>query len=155
MVVVLQNHLTTKPKELPIKPNESVFMEALLEMGVPENIVESMVIIIEIRRMIAKGIYGGMNKNVFRIVIDDHNGFIDKVELNKTVAHELKHLAVAVSRQFHLENLNFSGGFYFGRNYKWEELDCRRAEEKWGRLKYFDHLTDEVEAREAMYSLLD
>ncbi|MDP3792154.1 MAG: hypothetical protein Q8Q89_00255 [bacterium] len=137
MVVVLQNHLTIKAECLPIKPREEIFTEALVGMGISKDVLEYMVIVVEVRRMIPKGIYGGRNNNVFRIVVDDHVLFTDKPELNKTIAHELKHLATAVSRPHYLENSHCVDGFYFGRSYKWEEINCKRAEECWGHLEFF------------------
>lgn len=141
MIVVLQNHLTTKAEGLPVKPSEESFVEALVGMGVGRDIIEYMVIIIEVRGMIMQGLYGGRNKNVFRIIIDDHISFSDRSELNKTIAHELKHLATAILMPHSPEDSRCIEGFYFGkRPYKWEEINCGRAEKKWGGLEYFERV---------------
>ena len=109
-------------------------------MGIDQDAINTMVIIIEVRRMIPKGIYGGRNKNTFRIIVDDHIAFSDRSELNKTIAHELKHLAIAVLKPHPLENCNCVDGFYFGKwKYKREELHCKRAEDSWGDLEFFTY----------------
>ena len=139
MIVVLQNHLTTKPEALPIVPCEENFAKALEGMGLDKNVIDNFVVIIEVRRMLPKGIYGGRNKNVFRVIIDDHISFSDRGELNKTIAHELKHLAIAVLKPHPIENSTCADGFYFGKyKHKSEELDCKLAEDRWD-LEFFKY----------------
>lgn len=51
---------------------------------------------------------------------------------NETIAHELKHIAIEV--------LNPHKDRKDGKKkgpYKWEEINCERAEKRWGGLEYF------------------
>ena len=136
MKVVLQRYNQwERPirKALELRPREDVFWQALLGMKVPQEAIDRIKIVIEFRDMIPHGAMGVEGDNEFRIYL---RSFGSANTFNETVAHELKHIAIEILKPHKFRTDGKSKG-----PYKWEELDCTRAEKKWGKLEYFEVLT--------------
>lgn len=135
MKVILQlydRHGKLIEEALKVKPREDVFVQALLGMRVPWEVIDKITIVIEFINMIPDGAMVLLEENKFGIYLR-----IKRVRssFNETVAHELKHVAVEILRPKKDRKDGKKNG-----PYKWEEVNCNRAEKKWGRLDYFEFL---------------
>ena len=78
---------------------------------------------------------GGMEKiRDYEFLIAVRN-FRSKFTISETVAHELKHIATEILKP----KRDRKDGKRKGP-YKWEEVNCARAEKRWSNLVYFDEL---------------
>lgn len=137
MEVVLQRYNQSRlpiKKASEVKPRKEVFDQALLGMKVPQEVVDRITITIEFRYMILDGAMGVLGDNKFIIYLRSQQTW--RGTLNEVVAHELKHIAVEILRP----KKDRKDGKKKGP-YKWEEVNCARAEKRWGKLEYFEPLT--------------
>lgn len=118
---------------LMVKPRKDIFTQALLGMKISQDVIDKITIVIEFIDMIPDGAMSVMGENKFGIYLRTMRV---RHTFNETVAHELKHIAIEVLMPKSLRTDGKKKG-----PYKWEELDCARAEKKWGRLDYFEFLT--------------
>ena len=137
MKVVLQRYNDTGDrifKASQVKPRTEIFEQALLGMKVPLEIISRITIVIEFRFMIPDGAMATLGNNQFKVYLRSQQTW--RSSLNEVVAHELKHVAIEIHRPKEFRTDGKKKG-----PYKWEELDCTRAENKWGKLDYFEDLT--------------
>ncbi len=123
MRVVLKNNNS-------LKPRIDMFEKALLGMRVPPERLAQMTIMVDFRDMIRDGTMQTINENEFIICL---RVLRIKWTLSETVAHELKHIAIEV-----LSPKRFRKDGKKRGPYKWEEVNCNRAEKRWGKLEYFE-----------------
>src|SRR3989344_7407416 len=127
MVVILQNHTTTRAESLPLRPKIDSFVTALTAMRVPNSLLEVAVIIVEVRYMINHGQYGGRNNNAFRINLANWVLLKNPIETSRVVVHELKHLATPVLKPGQPEDQIWIDSFHFTKpSLRWEEVNCTR-----------------------------
>ena len=128
-ILIVEHKLDTSVKE-EFRADAEIFAQVLRSWKIPEQLIERMEVVVEIRDMIPDGGFGGRNNDRFLIYI--HVDFFQgkSTELNAVIAHELKHLWYLVMMPS--ENmLEREGGFCINRrNYRWEEKECRRMEKK-------------------------
>ncbi|MDP3697047.1 MAG: hypothetical protein Q8R55_03370 [Candidatus Taylorbacteria bacterium] len=101
-------------------------------MKVPQEIIDKITIVIEFIDMIPDGAMNILGENRFGIYLRTMRA---RHTFNETVAHELKHIAIEVLRPKKYRKDGKKEG-----PYKWEEVNCVRAEKRWGKLDYFEHL---------------
>jgi len=115
--------------------NEEEFSRVLMEMGVPVSLLTKMIIIIEARNMVQSS-YGGRSGCTFLIYLR-YGGIErrDSPSVNAVIAHELKHIWYDITKPSKQRVMH--DGFSTNRRpYRWEELDCRRAEKKYGNAQF-------------------
>ena len=116
---------------LPKSVSKDVFEYVLLKMGVPEDIISKIHIRIEFHNMIPTGGMWMINGDHFVICLRED--LLDNYsEMHRTVAHELKHIAVEILKPHRYRTDGKKKG-----PYKWEEVNCARAEKRWGGFEYF------------------
>lgn len=132
MIVLLQpyNHKGEIIEEaLRVRPKENIFRQTLLGMKVPQEAIDKITIVIEFIDMIPDGAMNILGENQFGIYLRTMRV---QHTFNETVAHELKHIAIEVLRP----KKDRKDGKKKGP-YKWEEVNCARAEKRWGGFDYF------------------
>ena len=136
MKVILQRYRNGCPilKSSQLKPREEVFTQALLGMKVSQEVLDGITIVIKFRFMIPDGGTEILEDNKFKIYLRSQK--IQRSTLNDIVDLELKHIAIEIRRPHKFRTDGKKKG-----PYKWEELDCTRAEKKWEKLEYFEVLT--------------
>jgi hypothetical protein len=102
-------------------------------MRVPQDIIDKIVIIIEFRFIIPDGAVAMLGNYQFHVYLRSQQTW--RGTLNEVVAQELKHIAIEILRPKEFRTDGKKKG-----PYKWEELDCTRAEKKWGKFEYFESL---------------
>lgn len=115
-----------------VKPREDIFKQALLGMKVPQEVIDKIVITVEFIDMIPPGGMTVLGWNKFSIYLRTMRS---RYTLNEIVAHELKHIATEILRPKKDRKDGKKNG-----PYKWEEVNCARAEKKWGKLEYFERV---------------
>lgn len=118
---------------LKVRPREDIFEKTLLGMKVPQEVIDKMIIVVEFIDMIPDGgtiVFGDNKFGVYLRTMRIQHTF------NETIAHELKHIATEVLKP----KKDRKDGKRKGP-YKWEEVNCNRAEKIWGKLDYFEFLT--------------
>ena len=131
MQVHLKRNKLYTDRALPKSTAKDVFEYVLLKMGVPEYRIGKICIKIEFRFMIPTGAMARISDSRFIIYLRED--LLDNYsEVHRTVAHELKHIAVSVLKPKELRTDGKKKG-----PYKWEEVNCARAEKRWGGFEYF------------------
>ena len=129
-VYLKRNKLDTE-RTLPKSVSQDVFKYVLLKLGVPEDRLSKICIRLEFLNMIPAGGMVVINTNRFLIAL--RQNLLDNYgEMQRVVAHELKHIAVEILKP---HKLRTDGKKKWP--YKWEEVNCARAEKRWGGFEYF------------------
>ena len=115
-----------------VRPRIENFEKALLGMRVPQGVLDTVTVVIEFIDMIPDGGMGVLGDNIFGIYLRPMQV---RYTFNETVAHELKHIATEILRP----KKDRKDGKKKGP-YKWEEVNCGRAEKRWGYLEYFERV---------------
>lgn len=113
-----------------VKPRKEVFEQALSGMKVPQEVIDRITILIEFRFMIPDGGMVILGNDKFHIYLRSQQTW--RCTLNEVVAHELKHVAIEIKRPKRFRTDGKKRG-----PYKWEEINCERAERRWGHLEFF------------------
>jgi len=127
-ILIVEHKLDSSVKE-GFRANPEVFTQVLRTWKIPEQLIERMEIVVEIRDMIPDGGFGGRNNDCFIIYLQVNLFQGQLAELNAVIAHELKHLWYLVMMPN--ERFECGDGFWINkRKYRWEEKECRRMEKK-------------------------
>jgi len=128
--VHLKREVLDTNRVLPKSVSKEVFRYILARMGIPEDRLNKISITIRFVNMIPPGGMYVRNDSHFEIYLRE-NLLDNYSNMQKTVAHELKHVAVEILRpKKHRTDGKKKGP------YKWEEVNCTRAEKRWGGFEY-------------------
>jgi hypothetical protein len=125
-VIVSPSHSGEKMLGCSTGVNTEEFMRIFKEWGITPKVIESLVIIIEIRDMIPEAAMGIISANEFVVYLSPA-AFESQVELNRSVVHELKHVWYQLR-------------FRSPKQLKWEQKECIRMEGKYQHVNFLTRL---------------
>ena len=120
-MVILQKNTLHTDRIPPHGISADIFKEVLFKMRVSRDVLDRIVLRIEFRYMVPKGLFVARGEYEFEIYINEL--LLDNTQqLNWTTAHELKHLTYEVLKPKRTRTDKKRKG-----PYKWEEVNCERA----------------------------